>query len=172
MYLAALFRATNANPDGRLVAGTKTMTMSELVSRVLLRIGTACRIRGLLLQELDYLRTRSMEPAEIGWAFPVGLDIAKRCRRWFRYSHRGDARRRRFPVHGGYRGNTGTRSRAFRSRTLLDRGRISWEMGFRPIDCSPQDAASRTGLFSDNLSIESNTIHSVKDARQRRPPGE
>ncbi|GDX96301.1 hypothetical protein LBMAG47_19650 [Planctomycetia bacterium] len=67
MYLAALFHATNANPDGRLVAGTKTMTMSELVSRVLLRIGTACRIRGLLLQELDYLRTRSMEPAEIGW---------------------------------------------------------------------------------------------------------
>jgi FkbM family methyltransferase len=44
------------------------MTASDWLARILLRIGTACRIRGLLLQEWQYLRTRSMEPANIGWA--------------------------------------------------------------------------------------------------------
>lgn len=42
------------------------MTPSDWLARVLLRIGTACRIRGLLLQEREYLRRRSMEPAEVG----------------------------------------------------------------------------------------------------------
>jgi FkbM family methyltransferase len=44
------------------------MSASDWLARVLLRIGTACRIRGLLLQEQEYLRRRSTEPAKIGWA--------------------------------------------------------------------------------------------------------
>lgn len=44
------------------------MTASDWIARVLLRIGTACRIRGLLLQEWGYLRRRLKEPSQIGWA--------------------------------------------------------------------------------------------------------
>lgn len=44
------------------------MNISKFTARLLLRIGTACRIRGLLLQEREYLRRRSIEPAHIGWA--------------------------------------------------------------------------------------------------------
>jgi len=52
------------------------MTFNRLLSHLLLRIGTACRIRGLLLQEREYLRSRSIEPAGIGWA-----DILRRPER-------------------------------------------------------------------------------------------
>jgi FkbM family methyltransferase len=44
------------------------MTFNARLSRLLLRIGTACRIRGLLLQEREYLRRRSIEPVGIRWA--------------------------------------------------------------------------------------------------------
>ena len=62
------------------------MTASDWLARVLLRIGTACRIRGLLLQEREYLRRRLLEPARIGWAdifrYPGIVEIPIRVARF------------------------------------------------------------------------------------------
>lgn len=52
------------------------MTTSDLLAQLLFRVGTACRVRGLLLKELAYLRRRNCAPQRIGV-----IDILRRPER-------------------------------------------------------------------------------------------